>query len=393
MTDLQIATLQDTDNSDPNDGSIDLTNNELDLTNGVTIDFRLEVTSTSSTLTYDSTNTVDVTGGFTNTQVEYVDIDSGQFRNITNADLGLAPSEEFDLNATLLEGLDIPDQADDIELNNPTLSLNLEGLNGFEIDLSSVVFKALDSSGTALETYQPQLKIEGDSATFDITEDDGSGVNFLDLLQTPDTYDIVVEGGFNADDITATGATTHVDANTTVGMNSVNANIPLDFEIVEPTSEVMVASVDSLDQDEVDNIKDGVKTFEIMLKEITNQFGIELEAQVYLAELDQDYGDPDNLTDDELDDLEALVAQEQHILAVSDQPNQGFTIEATTGDNTIDKQLMVDPDEADRLRGNNLYFGVKVTIPQTASVNLKTGDTVSIADAFAVLTAKVNQDN
>lgn len=393
VTDLQIATLKDTDNDDPNDGNIDLTDNELDLTNGVTIDFKLEITNNSDTLTYDSSNNVVVAGGFTNTEIESVDLDSGQFRGITNADLGLDPSDRFDLNATLIEGIDIPDQADDIELNNPTISLNLQGLNGFELNLGSLVFKALDSSGATLETYQPNLKITGASRTFDITEDDDSGVNFLDLLQTPDTQDIVVEGGFNADDITATGATTQFNNDTTVGINSVSANIPLDFEIVNPTSEVLVSSVDTLDQDEVDNIKDGVKRFEIMLKEITNQFGLEIEAQVYLASLNRDYGDVDDLSDNELDELEAKVAQEENILAVSNQENQGFTIEATTGDNTIDKQLMVNPDEADRLRGDNLYFGIKVTVPKTDSVNLKTGDQVSITDAFAVLTAKVNQDN
>ncbi|MBM7558064.1 hypothetical protein [Halanaerobacter jeridensis] len=386
VSDLQIGTL-----GGSNSGSIDLTNGELDLTTGVTIDFNLVVSNNSSTLSYDSTESVEVRGGFSNAEVESVDLDATEFRELTNADLGLAPDGEFDLGATILGGLDIPDQLEDIEVNGASLDLNVQGLNGFEVDLSSVTFEALDSTGTALKTYQPNLVATGESTTIDLTTEDSNGVNFIDLLQTPNTEDIVVTGGFDASNINATGGTTTIDTNTTVGMNSVNANIPLDFEIVSPTSEVAVASVDSVDQDDVDMIEDGVKKFEILLEEITNQFGVEIKAQVYLANLNRDYGDPDNLSDEALDNLEDLVAQEQHILEVSNEADGSFTIEATDG-SPIDKQLMVDPDEADRLTGDHLYFGIKLTIPATDSVQLKTGDEVSINNARSIITTKVNQD-
>ena len=351
---LEIGPLLDLDN----DGIIPLAGEVINFTSSSLDNINIELTikkDESNTLTYDATDTVGISGGFSvDTAIEYV---------IVNLD---HPSFDLDdLDKTIdLEPIPIDiDQKFREELSKidiyPEIIAEFNSLEGLTMDFEGIVVKALDSSGIIIDSFDLG-QLEGENPTIDLMAFD---TNILDLIKNPNTVEIILDGDFGL-----AGDNVQIFSDSSVGIKNFTARIPFEFFLSEDIEYELdpVLIGEGIDQDAYEIINKGVKDAKLYVKNLYNNTAIAGKIELYIIEDDS-----------------------------ADIYTDGFIIAETVIEarNEADFVFAISVEDAEMLTKENTYLGLKIIIPggENVSYQGKWGDTISFEDIYMIITAKVNQ--
>lgn len=336
----------------------DLNNTTVNINNGeVNVDVDFDVSGTD----YDTNDQINVSGGFSaGTEIYSVTTTVNE------------RTESF-TSQTLIDNL--PDEINDLKLNNPTVKLIVENNTDLTADLSNIAFTANYTDGTTDSTdlgiiTGGNAQVSNGTNEISLLNDllNDPDKDLLDLIYT-EPQSINVGGGYSIGD----GSEVKITKNDTFDL-SVNIETPFDVTLEKDIVEKMTPeAVEGLDQDDIDRIKDGTESGRIITN-VDNQFPIAITVKFYLASVSNGA----TMTDNE---LKTAVYQEENLL-------KEISIDKEV---LQQKELMISDTDLDKFAQDSLYTGVEFIIPQGDMV-LESGDEVNVQEAYSVLTTKVNQN-
>jgi hypothetical protein len=367
---------------DDSDGVIDLTSATLsDLSRGLDIKFTLDVSTTDTTVTYDTTQDITIEGGFsdgttyTKASIDSVTLDSSY---LSNNDL----STSFDQQVLS----DVSEYFSKLTVNDAVIDLTINhGISNLKLALDTVSFQALASNG-AIVSSKSLADLDQDG-TATITGTDGTiSLNAGELFTWLGTLDdnlvseVVLKGSVSSGLVDDTqDVTISSSSNIESGMQ---ATIAFDFTLENDIEKRMTPSLvsDSLDKDQVDDLEEVIKETRLVISELNNQFPIGINVDVYVANMDDWAG----YSDQQLEDLSET---ELDKLYQADNLFKSISIEGNTNKK---EEVLLEPEEGHRFTADNVYVGVRYTIP-AGDLVLNSTDKIELKNAFVKLVTKVNQ--
>lgn len=324
--------------------SVSLNGESLNLSNDLIINYEIDLA------TFDDSNNKIIVE-FANPAVESV---QASFDNLTE----LGQSNDFDTAieaSTIIDNYDRPDELDSIDENKTKLHLNFDLPQGVIMDFAPAsgndiefVAEGNNKSFTLKSVIDINNSIKGDSnnsASIELFEE------FYDLLDDPDTTLVKISGG--EFDLSSDGSVI-IDKTTKIGMKSITLS---EFALNDKGIEVEPQTVETLDEEEIEDVKKGLENIKLIIEGITNELEADISIQPYLASLPNYSGDePANMNAAELDNLkESLYVNANKLVdAISISPNTTNSAE----------EVIIGHDEMDRFTGEDLFFGVVIQIPE-----------------------------
>ena len=348
------------------------------------LSYQIEVSGTN--ITYDAAESIDVAGGFAaDTTVEKV---SGVFEQVSLAVL------MGSFTNPVIENLTIPEEIDQIELNDLIVSLIIDNqtgdpedadAQGLSANLGELRFVPRDNIGSIMADKVLVLKeiglnnnmiSRGENRISLVNSD--APLDFIDLIKAkPASIEVVlVDGDGEPDnDIILGDSTSEVTiSKTSVFNSSLQLDLGFNLTLKEP-QEVKTdpQTIERLDADSKAMIDSGLQSCRLFIEKLDNQLPINVELVLYLASV----ANADRLNKQE---LEEAVYQETNILRKL----------LISGRSSADKEYIIaETAELEKLTKDNLYFGSKLVIPAGEMV-LKSDDYLSFDQLYLVIIGKVN---
>jgi hypothetical protein len=264
------------------------------------------------------------------------------------------------------------------------LTIN-HGISNLKLALDTVSFQALASNG-AIVSSKSLADLDQDG-TATITGTDGTiSLNAGELFTWLGTLDdnlvseVVLKGSVSSGLVDDTqDVTISSSSNIESGMQ---ATIAFDFTLENDIEKRMTPSLvsDSLDKDQVDDLEEVIKETRLVISELNNQFPIGINVDVYVANMDDWAG----YSDQQLEDLSET---ELDKLYQADNLFKSISIEGNTNKK---EEVLLEPEEGHRFTADNVYVGVRYTIP-AGDLVLNSTDKIELKNAFVKLVTKVNQ--
>ena len=162
-----------------------------------------------------------------------------------------------------------------------------------------------------------------------------------------------------------------------IGLNKLQIDFPLEVSLTESINwKMSPVEVPSLTEKQMEMVTKGIRKAKLKLNDITNDIEVELNVNLYLANI------PNARQMDTKDVKTELFNKEVfREISLSQGSNQ-------------DRGLVLTKKEAHIFTNDNLYFGIKLTIPKTGdneTYSIKSGDIFEIGKVYSTITAKVNQ--
>ena len=377
--------------SSTNSCNINLTGRTIGFTdsnsNGVfdlELSYQIDVSGTN--ITYNAAESIEIAGGFSaDTTVEKV---SGVFEQVSLADV------MGSFTNPVIENLTIPEEIDQIELNDLIVSLIIDNqtgdpedtaAQGLSANLGELRFVPRDNNGDIIADQVLVLKdIDLNNNMISRGENRISLVNsdapldFIDLIKAkPISIEVVlVDGDGDPDnDITLGDSSSEVTVSKTSLFNtSVQLDLGFNLTLKDPQEiKADPQTIERLDADSKAMIDNGLQSCRLFIEKLDNQLPINVELILYLASV----ANADLLSKQE---LEEAVYQEANILRKL----------SISGRSSADQEYIIaETAELEKLTRDNLYFGSKLVIPAGEMV-LKSDDYLSFDKLYLVIVGKVN---
>ncbi|AGB42237.1 hypothetical protein Halha_2363 [Halobacteroides halobius DSM 5150] len=360
--------------------SVDLTGQEASLSSG-NINIEYILTVSGSNITYDASQSVAVTGSFSNPQINYVTIDKSSI-----------DFSQFDQNLTQEIMSSIPDKLSKLSLNNATMELVIDhSIKGLYLDLTSTSnpIKFVAKADGSLVDEKPITELTSDSTKITasnskISLNVSELITWLQGLDSSRVDSVVLAGAIKA------GADTSplkVSADSVIAPQ-VKMNIPFDFTLNQNIEDevAITAMGQALTERQLAALKSGIKEARLIIGDFENQLPINLEIKYYAGTV-SDWATYDNIKNH----LASLTSKEKEDeldkLYKPDNLVKTFTLDE--GDDGK-KEFILRPEAAEVFTQDNVYTGIKYII-KSGNVTLNTTDLIKIEDAYLELTTKVNQ--
>ncbi|MFP4662501.1 MAG: hypothetical protein ACLFPF_09930, partial [Halanaerobiales bacterium] len=365
---LSIAGLTDSDN----DGIIPLSGKTIDVSSSslTEVGYQLQITDTGEIFDYSAGNTIGISGGFNNTSLSSVTVDVSQL-NLTDF------NKEVNMDDIVIDiDRELREELSKIDIS-PEIIAHIAGLEGMTMDFSGVEFTALDSNDNIVKKddldYQFNLGSGHTGLDFDIDLMEKEP-NLLDFIKNPDTTTIRIDGSYDI-----SGQNVIVNADSVVGIESIDVHIPYQFEIAEEISvKGDPEAVQAIEKDSYDDIKDRLKGI-LVIEDLNNNFPLVVELRIYAADIDN--MSTANPGIDEIKDyLYSEGNLDEHLIKTvsidqrTDYPE--FLAELNMDDFSLFTQ-------------DNVYAGMELILPE-GEYGLSDGDEFSFSHIYMKLTGTVN---
>lgn len=387
----QIKIGEAVGSSPTNSCNIDLTGQTIGFINlhidkdfDLELSYQIEVSGTN--ITYNAAESIEIDGGFSaDTTVEKV---SGVFEQVSLADV------MGSFTNPVIENLTIPEEIDQIELNDLIVSLIIDNQTGDPEDLAAqglsanlgeLRFVPRDNNGNIIADQVLVLKdiglnnnmiSRGENRISLVNSD--APLDFIDLIKAkPTSIEVVlVDGDGDPDnDITLGDSSSEVTVSKTSLFNtSVQLDLGFNLTLKDPQEiKADPQTIERLDADSKAMIDNGLQSCRLFIEKLDNQLPINVELILYLASVTN----ADLLSKQELAEA---VYQEANILRKL----------SISGRSSADKEYIIaETAELEKLTGDHLYFGSKLVIPAGEMV-LKSDDYLSFDKLYLVIVGKVN---
>ena len=357
-------------------------NQEFDLE----LSYQIDVSGTNITYDADSPASIEIAVGFSaDTTVEKV---SGVFEQVSLADV------MGSFTNPVIENLTIPEEIEQIELNDLIVSLIIDNQTGDPEDLAAqglsanlgelrfvprdnngniitdrvLVLKDIDLNNNMISRGENRISLVNNDAPLD----------FIDLIKAkPASIEVVLvdSDGDPDNDITLGDSSSEVAVSKTSVFNtSVQLDLGFNLTLKDPQEiKADPQTIERLDADSKAMIDNGLQSCRLFIEKLDNQLPINVELILYLASV----ANADLLSKQE---LEEAVYQETNILRKL----------SISGRSSADQEYIIaETAELEKLTGDNLYFGSKLVIPAGEMV-LKSDDYLSFDKLYLVIVGKVN---
>ena len=348
------------------------------------LSYQIDVSGTN--ITYNAAESIEIAGGFSAaTTVEKV---SGVFEQVSLADV------MGSFTNPVIENLTIPEEIDQIELNDLIVSLIIDNqtgdpedaaAQGLSANLGELRFVPRDNNGNIIADRVLVLKdIDLNNNMISRGENRISLVNndapldFIDLIKAkPASIEVVLvdSDGDPDNDITLGDSSSEVAVSKTSVFNtSVQLDLGFNLTLKDPQEiKADPQTIERLDADSKAMIDNGLQSCRLFIEKLDNQLPINVELILYLASV----ANADLLSKQE---LEEAVYQETNILRKL----------SISGRSSADQEYIIaETAELEKLTRDNLYFGSKLVIPAGEMV-LKSDDYLSFDKLYLVIVGKVN---
>ncbi len=377
--------------SSTNSCNIDLTGQTIGFTDlnsdkvfDLELSYQIDVSGTN--ITYNAAESIEIAGGFSAaTTVEKV---SGVFEQVSLADV------MGSFTNPVIENLTIPEEIDQIEINDLIVSLIIDNqtgdpedtaAQGLNANLGELRFVPRDNNGNIIADRVLVLKdIDLNNNMISRGENRISLVNndapldFIDLIKAkPASIEVVLvdSDGDPDNDITLGDSSSEVAVSKTSAFNtSVQLDLGFNLTLKDPQEiKADPQTIERLDADSKAMIDNGLQSCRLFIEKLDNQLPINVELILYLASV----ANADLLSKQE---LEEAVYQETNILRKL----------SISGRSSADQEYIIaETAELEKLTRDNLYFGSKLVIPAGEMV-LKSDDYLSFDKLYLVIVGKVN---
>ncbi len=350
------------------------------------LSYQIDVSGTNITYDAASPASIEIAVGFSPaTTVEKV---SGVFEQVSLADV------MGSFTNPVIENLTIPEDIDQIELNDLIVNLIIDNqtgdpedtaAQGLSANLGELRFVPRDNNGDIIADQVLVLKdiglnnnmiSRGENRISLVNSD--APLDFIDLIKAkPTSIEVVlVDGDGDPDnDITLGDSSSEVTVSKTSLFNtSVQLDLGFNLTLKEPQEiKTDPQTIERLDADSKAMIDNGLQSCRLFIEKLDNQLPINVELILYLASV----ANADLLSKQE---LEEAVYQEANILRKL----------SISGRSSADQEYIIaETAELEKLTSDNLYFGSKLVIPAGEMV-LKSDDYLSFDKLYLVIVGKVN---
>ncbi|TDX59281.1 hypothetical protein [Orenia marismortui] len=360
------------------DQGVSFNNDQLELS------AKIEVSG--SNITYDTSESILIDGGFNSSQIAQVRVD------LSRVDIAKA---EYNLTSTELIN-ELPEDLNKLSLSDDAIAeliIDYGSLTGLEIDFSGVDLVAKYSDGSQVRKGLAEItqnnisQIDSQNSSLNLLHTGSDLVDWLKDLESSNLESIDVQGLIKVD----SNSIVTIDPQTSITAK-VDVDIPFDFRVEEDyIEEVNPASIDNVEQDVVDDFQENAKEVRLIIEELNNQTPVAIDLEIYVGSVpawtsystDQELSDYlDSLTEEERDNQLQRLYQSDNLL-------KSLSIDSHEQKK---REIVLDVSKADLFIPEDLYVGVKYTIP-AGDIVLNSSDMVSIKEAYVKLVTKVNQSN
>ncbi|WP_018248075.1 hypothetical protein [Orenia marismortui] len=360
------------------DQGVSFNNDQLELS------AKIEVSG--SNITYDTSESILIDGGFNSSQIAQVRVD------LSRVDIA---KTEYNLTSTELIN-ELPEDLNKLSLSDDAIAeliIDYGSLTGLEIDFSGVDLVAKYSDGSQVRKGLAEItqnnisQIDSQNSSLNLLHTDSDLVDWLKDLESSNLESIDVQGLIKVD----SNSIVTIDPQTSITAK-VDVDIPFDFRVEEDyIEEVNPASIDNVEQDVVDDFQENAKEVRLIIEELNNQTPVAIDLEIYVGSVpawssystDQELSDYlDSLTEEERDNQLQRLYQSDNLL-------KSLSIDSHEQEK---REIVLDVSKTDLFIPEDLYVGVKYTIP-AGDIVLNSSDMVSIKEAYVKLVTKVNQSN
>ncbi len=251
---------------------------------------------------------------------------------------------------------------------NADLVINLQTLDGMEIDLENLTFTIM---GNKTDVFVAELRDLDDTGTRKTIEFK-DGKDILDIILDPEIKGLKVSG-----DYIISGEEVTITYDSKVGIESVEVQIPFDIAVEDDlVFTTNVVKLEPVDEDIRELLKHDLEGA-FVVEGLHNKFGMSLIMELYIASI------PGNRTDEELEEI--LYKSENMIKRASIQKMKEYNVPYT---------VKVDAEELDIFFEDNLYAGIKFIVPANEEgerYKITGEDELTFDRMYISITGKINK--
>ena len=251
---------------------------------------------------------------------------------------------------------------------NTDLVINLQTLDGMEIDLENLTFTIM---GNKTDVFVAELRDLDDTGTRKTIEFK-DGKDILDIILEPEIKGLKVSG-----DYIISGEEVTITYDSKVGIESVEVQIPFDIAVEDDlVFTTNVVKLEPVDEDIRELLKHDMEGA-FVVEGLHNKFGMSLIMELYIASI------PGNRTDEELEEI--LYKSENMIKRASIQKMKEYNVPYT---------VKVDAEELDIFFEDNLYAGIKFIVPANEEgerYKITGEDELTFDRMYISITGKINK--